>query len=287
MLVAYCLPLLEVRRIGEASNPGPDAVWNGLAPHWEDDDGFGECPGLSQEEPDDDVFGMAWEGNSDDASSGQAWEDDVPDEPLHEDAAFLAEVQWQSPDEDSSGAGEAETEPHDNGTVRYPPPSSNPDRWDHHPAGPAGSWLRAKVQNSWDALSKLVGKDLFYPPAQVQGAPRLRTTKEEERNRKAVEQANALRDELLFTTPDKALQPVFGGEVGGYIFTTRDGNTGYFRDDAPFRAAANQTDEQQDLPAVLPVTIAISQHIPDTGAGQAEQQRKRPAKHRRLTRAQL
>ena len=45
------------------------------------------------------------------------------------------------------------------------PPADNPDRWPLHPAGPAGDWLRAKVERSWEILKTATGKDLFNPPA--------------------------------------------------------------------------------------------------------------------------
>ena len=51
-----------------------------------------------------------------------------------------------------------------NPPASYSPPAADPDKWPSHPAGPAGSWLRARVEESWRVLSRDAGRNLFDPP---------------------------------------------------------------------------------------------------------------------------
>ena len=84
------------------------------------------------------------------------------------DSEVVAQAQCQHGDGldpwdslDAEGGSEADEQPPP--TIAQPP-QDDTDLWPSHPAGPAGSWLRARIEDSWRLLKEVTGRDLFNPP---------------------------------------------------------------------------------------------------------------------------
>ena len=102
---------------------------------------------------------------------------------------------------------------------------------------------------------------MFRPPQITSTAPQA-PARQDKRLALATEKAEELRDELMFSTPDFAPADTFGGPVAGYVFSTRQGKTGYFRDHIP---VATENAEQNNVAAArVPPTLPIllQAHVP-------------------------
>ena len=120
--------------------------------------------------------------------------------------------------------------------------------------------MRSRIERTWGVLRTAVGKDLFNPPASDDRAKPAAKKRADKLCEKAVRKADELREELLFSTPDFAQQGQFGGAVEGYIFSTRVGKTGYYRD-TPTAPTNNGTSAEDVASCFAPVPIAIQHHL--------------------------
>ena len=190
----------------------------------------------------------------------------------------------------AEGATDSEQEEAEAAPTTVPPTLTNPDKWPDHPSGPAGSWLRARVQASWDLAKQITGKDVFARRGQA--AQPAKSNKKELRQREEYEEMRRAAESSQ--PPDKILAKEFHGPLLGYVFTRRDSETGYFRDtssDASSDAAAsNTTANAQDPPAAVtmgPTCISLATHLqmdaarPLQGTQRAER-RQRPRQRRKM-----